>query len=402
MLSTTGASLDRDCTCLLSLTGSDMFALSRRSDKNRGPIHERVSKEEQLLQVCCDGAGRLVLSHQNHTATKAAGRVVSLPFVVFSVSLHSLLFSAIHLIQNPRNDTSSMPRHFFRAAGAVLLLGFTRGQDISINATSLSQVANDDFLDSTCLANANPGIDTLSIGDTFNIPFVCCGTEVFTCGGNFCTLLAECVNLQTGAGTISLTTVASTVTASVTGTMVGASGSDSTITSTASPSGTTTDSGSGSGSTIAGTTTAGGSGSGSTPTTSTSSDTGAGGAAGGGSGGSGGSGDDGGGDDTTTPAPSTADTATNTDTNQATGTTATTDTSTTNQPSSTTASSTTSSSTSSGTPTPTAYLISTKRNTARADFDEFIKTLPDQGQGNVIAYDNIPWQSYVTNQSKQT
>ena len=47
-------------------------------------------------------------------------------------------------------------------------------------------------------------------------------------------------------------------------------------------------------------------------------------------------------------------------------------------------------------PTPTAYLISTKRNTARADFDEFIKTLPDQGQGNVIAYDNIPWQSYVT------
>jgi hypothetical protein len=41
-------------------------------------------------------------------------------------------------------------------------------------------------------------------------------------------------------------------------------------------------------------------------------------------------------------------------------------------------------------------MISTKRNTARTDFDEFIKTLPDQGQGNVIAYDNIPWQSYVT------
>jgi subtilisin family serine protease len=32
----------------------------------------------------------------------------------------------------------------------------------------------------------------------------------------------------------------------------------------------------------------------------------------------------------------------------------------------------------------------------RADFDSFVKTLHDQGQGNVIAYDNIPWQSYVT------
>ena len=41
-------------------------------------------------------------------------------------------------------------------------------------------------------------------------------------------------------------------------------------------------------------------------------------------------------------------------------------------------------------------MISTKRNTARDDFDESIKTLPDQGKGIVIAYDNIPWQSYVT------
>jgi hypothetical protein len=314
-----------------------------------------------------------------------------------------------------------MPRHFFRAAAAVLLLGFTRGQDVLIDASSLTQVANDDFLNATCLVDANPGIDTLSTGDTFKVPLDCCGIESFTCGGNFCTLLVECANLQTGVGSISMTTVASTVTASVTGTMTSDSGSDSTITPTASGSGTTTDSGAGADSTIASTTTDNGSGSDSTitPTASTSGTTtdsattstdAAGGAAGGGTGGTGGTGsgdgsgdgsdDDGdGGDATTTPAPTTANTSTdqtNTDTNQASGTTATTDTNTSNQPSSTTASSTTSSSTSSGTPTPTAYMISTKRNTARDDFDDFIKTLPDQGQGIVIAYDNIPWQSYVT------
>lgn len=79
-------SLGRDRTCLLSLTGSDLFALSRRSDKNRGPIHERVCTEEQLLQVCCDGADKLTPAHQNHPATKATGRVFPLPFVVFSLS----------------------------------------------------------------------------------------------------------------------------------------------------------------------------------------------------------------------------------------------------------------------------------------------------------------------------
>ena len=41
-------------------------------------------------------------------------------------------------------------------------------------------------------------------------------------------------------------------------------------------------------------------------------------------------------------------------------------------------------------------MITTKRDTARSDFDSFIKTLPDQGEGGVIAYENIPWQSYVT------
>jgi hypothetical protein len=54
-----------------------------------------------------------------------------------------------------------MPRHFFRAAAAVLLLGFARGQVVSIDASSLSQVADDDFLNATCLVDANPGIDTL-------------------------------------------------------------------------------------------------------------------------------------------------------------------------------------------------------------------------------------------------
>lgn len=289
---------------------------------------------------------------------KATGRLFSLLLVVLPVSFtlfHRELFTRSRTL-----DPSSMPRHFFRAAAAVLLLGFTRGQDISIDATSLSEVATNDFLNATCLVDANLGIDTLSTGDTFEVPLDCCGTESFTCGGNFCTLLVECANLQTGLGTISMTTVASTVTASVTGTMASASGSDTTIKPTASASGTTTD-----------TTT-------STTTTSTSSDSdGAGGAAGGGGAG-------GGGGDATTPAPTTANTGTtgtNTDTNQA---------------SSTTEPSTTSSTSSSGTPTPTAYLISTKPNTARNDFNEFIKTLPDQGQGNVIAYDNIPWQSYVT------
>lgn len=246
-------------------------------------------------------------------------------------------------------------------AAAVLLLSFACGQDIAISANSLSQVAADDFLNATCLTDANPGVDTLSAGDSFAVPLDCCGTEYFVCGGSFCTLLAECANLQTGVGTISVTTVASTVTASVTGTMVTQS-SDGVITSTAQASGTDA---------------------GDTATaTSTSSDDGgaAGGGAGGGAGGAGGSG---GGTTATTGAGSTTNaqtTAAPTNTTQASSTTQ----------------STTSSSSSNGTQTPTTWLISTKRNTARADFDAFIKTLPDQGQGNVIAYDNIPWQSYVT------
>ncbi|GAB7326239.1 hypothetical protein MBLNU13_g10227t1 [Cladosporium sp. NU13] len=256
-----------------------------------------------------------------------------------------------------------MPHQLLRAtAAAVLLFSFACGQDISISANSLDQVATDDFLNATCLANANPGIDTLSAGDVFAVPLDCCGTESFVCGGAFCTLLAECANLQTGVGTISVTTLASTVTASVTGTMVTQS-SDGTITSTAQTSETE----------IGATAT----------TTSTSSDDGgaAGGGAGGGAGGAGGAG---GGATATTGGGSTTNSET---------TTAPTDTT---QASSTTQSTTSSSSSSSGTPSPTAWLISTKRNTARADFDAFIKTLPDQGQGDVIAYDNIPWQSYVT------
>lgn len=241
----------------------------------------------------------------------------------------------------------------------MLLFSFVRGQDISIAANSLDQVATDDFLNATCLANANPGIDTLSTGDTFTVPLDCCGTESFVCGGAFCTLLAECANLQTGVGSISVTTVASTVTASVTGTM--ASGSEiagTTITTPAPASGT--DSGN------------------TATTTSTSSDDG--GAAGGAGGAAGGGG--GGGGTATTPTATTTNaetTAATTGTTQASGTTQ-----------------STTSSSSTGTPSPTAWLISTKRNTARTDFDAFIKTLPDQGQGNVIAYDNIPWQSYVT------
>lgn len=259
-----------------------------------------------------------------------------------------------------------MPHQILRAtAAAVLLFSFVHGQDISIAANSLDQVATDDFLNATCLANANPGVDTLSTGDTIAVPLDCCGTESFVCGGAFCTLLAECANLQTGVGSISLTTVASTVTASVTGTM---STSDGTITSTPQASGTD-----------AGTT--------ATTTSTSSDDGGAAGGAGGGAGGAGGGGGGGAGGGGGGTATTGAGTTTNAETTAA--TTDATQVSTTTQ-------STTSSSSSSGTPTPTTWLISTKRNTARADFDDFIKTLPDQGQGNVIAYDNIPWQSYVT------
>jgi hypothetical protein len=276
--------------------------------------------------------------------------------VLFIISLVAAFLSNLKLRVLPQ-----MPHQILRAtAAAVLLFSFVHGQDISIAATSLDQVATDDFLNATCLANANPGIDALSAGDTFAVPLDCCGTESFVCGGAFCTLLAECANLQTGVGTISVTTVASTVTAFVTGTMAT---SDGTITSTPQASGTD-----------AGTT---------ATTTSTSSDDG--GAAGGaadGAGGAGGAGGGGGGT-ATTGAGTTTDAETTAATTDATQV-------------STTTQSTTSSSSSSGTPTPTTWLISTKRNTARADFDDFIKTLPDQGQGNVIAYDNIPWQSYVT------
>lgn len=258
-----------------------------------------------------------------------------------------------------------MPHHILQAtAVAVLLFSFVCGQDIAISANSLNQVATDDFINATCLTDANPGIDTLSVGDTFAVPLDCCGTESVVCGGAFCTLLAECADLQTGVGTISLTTVASTVTASVTGTMA-ASDSDGTITSTAQASGT--DAGTDAGSTAT--------------TTSTSSDDG--GAAGGTGGGAGGAGGAGGGATATTGAGTTTSAETTVATTDATQASATTQ-------------STKSSSSSSGTSTPTTWLISTKRNTARADFDDFVKTLPDQGQGNVIAYDNIPWQSYVT------
>lgn len=205
-----------------------------------------------------------------------------------------------------------MRHQFLRAApAAVLLFSFVCGQDISISANSLSQVAADDFLNATCLTDANPGVDTFSAGDTSAVPLDCCGAESFVCGGAFCTLLAECANLQTGVGTISVTTVASTVTASVTGTMVTQS-SDETITSTAQASGMNT---------------------GAATTTSTSSDDG-------GAGGAGGAGGDG---TATTGAGSTTNaetTATPTDTTQGSSTTQ----------------STTSPYSSSGTPTPTAWL----------------------------------------------
>lgn len=45
---------------------------------------------------------------------------------------------------------------------------------------------------------------------------------------------------------------------------------------------------------------------------------------------------------------------------------------------------------------PKVFMLTTKRDTSRSDFDALVKTLPDNGDGRVIAYDNIPWQSYVS------
>jgi subtilisin family serine protease len=57
--------------------------------------------------------------------------------------------------------------------------------------------------------------------------------------------------------------------------------------------------------------------------------------------------------------------------------------------------SSTSSSSSSATPTP--FFFMTKYGTALSVFQQYLKTLPDNGQGHQIVYPHVPWQSYFTN-----
>lgn len=42
------------------------------------------------------------------------------------------------------------------------------------------------------------------------------------------------------------------------------------------------------------------------------------------------------------------------------------------------------------------HMLTTKSGTERSVFEDYVKTLPDQGKGHRIAYEHLPWQSYVT------
>ena len=94
-------SLGRDRTRLLSLTGSDLSALSRRSDKNRG-IHERVCTEEQLLQVCCDGADIDYISTEPPINQSNRPSLSSSICCLFPGSFRFVSFSGITLIYSSR------------------------------------------------------------------------------------------------------------------------------------------------------------------------------------------------------------------------------------------------------------------------------------------------------------
>lgn len=57
---------------------------------------------------------------------------------------------------------------------------------------------------------------------------------------------------------------------------------------------------------------------------------------------------------------------------------------------------TSASSTSTASATPSPYIIGTKEGTPLSTFQNFIKTLPDGGQGDIIAYPNVRWQTYIS------
>lgn len=245
---------------------------------------------------------------------------------------------------------------------AALFAGLTLGQDpIPIAANSLEQVASDNFLDGTCLSGANPDVTALAAGDTFLVPLDCCGGQSFTCGGAFCIELVECDALETGVGSIPITTTAATLTGSVTG-----AGATTTITDTAATA-TSTD-----GAAIVVPPPAGTNGADTPEATGGTTDE----------------------DTPDTDTPESDEPADESDPEETVDPTTTTAQETTaeTQASSTAPASTSSGAESSATP----FLIGTKQDTARSDFDALIKALPDKGEGGVIAYENIPWQAYVT------
>lgn len=47
--------------------------------------------------------------------------------------------------------------------------------------------------------------------------------------------------------------------------------------------------------------------------------------------------------------------------------------------------------------TPMSYMFTTKTGTHLSTFKNFIKTLPDEGEGCQVIHEYVPWQSYVTN-----
>ena len=271
------------------------------------------------------------------------------------------------------------------------LLVSARGQEIiGVDADSIEQVATDNGLELTCLQDANQDVTALSPGDEFVVPLSCCGVQTISCGGLFCVQRAECeAALEPGVGSIPIDAAEVTLTASVNG------AAPTSPSSTSAPPSSTAESTEPPAPTETGP--EGGEDDDQNDDENNDDE----------------EGDDEEDDDEDDGAivvppiiPTTGgggSAPTQTGDNGAEPTDAqptTTEPEPTEQPSttaSTTTETTSSSSTSSELPTePTPYMISTVEGTERADFDEFINSLPDQGSGEVIAYEHVPWQSYVT------
>lgn len=300
------------------------------------------------------------------------------------------------------------------AATATLLSGLASAQStVDIAATSLDQVAEDNFLNSSCLLDANPTLVELFTGDTVLVPLECCGTQSFTCGGAFCTAIPACAAVETGVGSVDATAEVTELIASITSGMSTATfglpppaDASTTGTATSTDDANTTGEPTSTGGDNATTEPASTNGASTTVTsTSTNND----------------------GEPTLVPIVipvPTPDTDTpGTDTPEVEEPEESTpgeddpeedapeeeapedtpeDEPQEPEPTTTTSAATTSStatetsSSSSATPTPKVFMFTTRRDTSRSDFDALVETVPDGGAGRVIAYDNIPWQSYVS------